>query len=455
MRKLPGLPSNARARFDTHQRGPIRHLSASRLPLLFFFLSMAISAHTQSVPVQTASPLYTPFSIPKVRGSLQYSVSGSERETFGYDGGNQTDTSGALSGSLAFLSPSILRPFSMVYSGGYALNTVGQTSQFFQNLSLSQGYNSARWQFNVSDSVAYLPETPTTGLSGIPGVGDVGVSTGTDLTQQILTPNATRVSNTVSGSLGRNLTGKTSLSGSGSYSIQRFLGSSNALQTDSLGAGGALSRRLDGRTSVSASYNFGQSSYVGQLDTFDSQGASFTYSRSLTRRLSFSAGAGPEFLSSTSPTGSTSSISYNANVSVAYSGSVASAASLNASYVRAANSGFGTSFGALTDTFSLSASRRITRALQPSVQVSYAHTAGLSGLAVGLGFGPELDSNTFIASAQVNRAITRVTSVYVSYTALHQTYSGSFQGLNPFLGFSQTLAFGITYSPGSIHVGRQ
>ena len=42
------------------------------------------------------------------------------------------------------------------------------------NMSVSQGYIARNWVFNISDSFSFLPQSPTTGLSGIAGVGDLG-----------------------------------------------------------------------------------------------------------------------------------------------------------------------------------------------------------------------------------------------------------------------------------------
>jgi hypothetical protein len=415
-------------------------------------LAMAGAAHAQAIPVQTQSPLYTPFSIPRVKGQLQYSITGSGGVSLGYDGDNGTNSFGGISGNLAFNAPSVRYPFSIVYSGGYSFNSIGGTSPFFQNLSLSQGYSTARWRFNLADNISYLPYTATAGLSGIPGVGDLGVS-GTDSPQQLLTVNAARVNNSASGTVGHNLTGKTSLNGSVNYSIQRYLADVNAIQSDSLTGGGGLSHRIDARTSLSGNYSYSRFTYANQPQAFTSQGAQVTYTRQLTRHLNLSLGAGPQFIGATG-SGNTgdgnTTITYSADTHLTYTGSSASAATLSAGYVRGVNSGFGAGFGSENDSFSLSGTRRITRLLQPSAQISYTRSVGLDLVA-----GPPFEIDTVAASTQLNRALTRVLSVYGSYTATHQTNSGSFPGISPLTGLNQTLSFGLTYSPSSIHVGRQ
>ncbi len=63
----------------------------------------------------------------------------------------------------------------MLYAGGVLFgNRYGQGVRPFQTFAVSQGLVTAAWIFGISDSVSYLPQSPTTGLSGIPGVGDLG-----------------------------------------------------------------------------------------------------------------------------------------------------------------------------------------------------------------------------------------------------------------------------------------
>src|SRR5947208_962 len=81
----------------------------------------------------------------------------------------------------------------------------------------------------VSDSVSYLPSTPTVGLSGVPGTGDVGIAPvqiGIDNGLGLLTPYSTRLNNSASASLSRRLTARTSAYAGGNYSTLRFVGSS-------------------------------------------------------------------------------------------------------------------------------------------------------------------------------------------------------------------------------------
>ena len=109
--------------------------------------------------------------------------------------------------------------------GGILIGNSGQPSTFFQSHSFSQVLSTKHWNIDVADNVSYLPESPVSGLSGIPGVGDVGVdpiSVGPNSGIGVLTNYGPRVSNSASVSVSRTLTGHISAQASGLYAIQRF-----------------------------------------------------------------------------------------------------------------------------------------------------------------------------------------------------------------------------------------
>src|ERR1700761_3849506 len=113
--------------------------------------------------------------VPDLDGVLHYAVSGSEIVQFGYYGSGDTTASTAISGDVAYTAKSTTRPFSFLFAGGVIFpNQGGQGTSTFWNVAANQGYIARHWIFNVSDSFSFLPQSPTTGLSGIPGVGDLG-----------------------------------------------------------------------------------------------------------------------------------------------------------------------------------------------------------------------------------------------------------------------------------------
>jgi hypothetical protein len=443
-------------------RTAARFVRTAAFPAFLLLAALLIAAHgalAQAIPAAEAAPISTGFSIPRTAGTLNYAASASESVFWGYDGTAGTSATTNVSGDVAYLSSSKRDPFSSVFSGGYSWGSGNIPSYSFLNLAVSQVINAGRWDFVISDSVNYLPGTPAVGLSGIPGVGDVGVppvQVGPDTGQGVLTNYSTRVGNTTSGSLQRQITGKTSISASGSYSIQRFLNNSGSVASSGLdssgvtGSGG-ISHQLDARNTLSGNYSYSNYNYSGDTfgipaPGFSSQTASLQYSHYVTRKLSVSLAGGPQW-SAEDLSGSSQSVSLYANASAAYTGRFSHA---SLAYTRSTNSGYGVVGGALSDSVSFGASRTFSRVWTTSVSAAYARNTSLpSQTSASYAF------NTTVGSVQVSRAIMRSLSAYASYTAENQSNTGSTAAVDVFSGFTQVVGFGITYSPASIHLGRQ
>jgi hypothetical protein len=130
-----------------------------RIALFCLLLSPAVTStvHGQGVPVQVTSPVYQGFKLPTVNGTLHFSLSASENITLGYNGDNQTTYATAFSGNVAFITPSVLYPTTVAYSGGYLLASGGQNSSYFQSLSATQAFNRRNYSVTLSDSLSYRP----------------------------------------------------------------------------------------------------------------------------------------------------------------------------------------------------------------------------------------------------------------------------------------------------------
>lgn len=443
----------------------VLHVATLLLPWL------ALPAHGQAVPNVQGASSYEGFHLPTVGGTLSYGITLSGDVTRGYNVNSGTSEFAAISGDLAFLSRSKIHPFSMVYSGGYFASFGGNApSSVFQNLALSQVLTRGRWNYTVADTVSYLPQTANTGLSGVPGVGDTGVApvdVGTGTAQGVLTDNAARVNNTTIGSVQRRLTASTSIAGTGSYTLARFLDSSSTapgLNSNQYTAGANLSHRIDARNTVGGGYSFFHSAYPGTADSttdaalgvvssFSATSITFNAARQVNRRLSVFASVGPQW--TTTPTiaaaGTNAATGTSVNVTIDAGASYSSRAVGGAiNYFRGSTSGSGVVTGAHADSFQASTSRRLTRVWNGSASFAYTRSTSL----VALADNPFV-SDTVVGSGQVNRAIGRHLSAYGSYTALHQSTGGLAATSNVFGGLSQTVAFGLTYSPGVIGLGRR
>jgi opacity protein-like surface antigen len=419
-------------------------------PLFLLTLGSAASAQAPQ-PITPSAPNFG-FSLPTTEGTLTYALSGTESFLTG-QGESGLDHTTVLSGDLAYLSTSVNKPFSIVYSGGYLLTSTPGTpeSTTFQNLALSQVITTKNWNFVIDDGVSYLPQSPTTGLSGIPGVGDIGVTPvtiGDQPSQSILTNYESRVGNGLNGGATRQINASTSVNASGSWQILRFLGNSG-IDSSSESASVGTTHRIDARSTASATVNYAYTAdqYLGANLPFTSEGISFQYTRQLSHFFNVTASAGPQrtYGSGVAAPLIPSRIYVVAGAGLNYTRRFTTA---SLGYSRATNSGSGVVYGALTDSVVLSASQQLSRNWQVAANASYARSSSLAKIA-GI---PTLTTGIY-GGAQVSRKLSRSLFAYFSYTTITQSVDETAGTQNTFNGLNQVFAVGLTYSPGALHLG--
>jgi hypothetical protein len=412
--------------------------------ILLFLFPLAPLALGQAVPAARGPAFYTGWHLPDVSGTLNYSLTASERLRLGASNSINNGDTFDISGNVGYLSASTRHPFSAVYSGGYLVEESGNIpSSVFQALSLSQILEFGRWKFIVADSVNYTPETPAGGLSGIPGIGDLNVPPVTD-TQDILSNEAQRVLNSLSGTVERELTGATNLSGTGSQTIIRYLNVPGGSGVDGDGYSGSanLEHTFDVRTSAGLRYSYSTFSYVSVSYGITTQTAGIQFRRQLSRRASLSAFAGPQHIASSEPALIPSRTDFSGNAALSY---VTRDLTTTLSVSQGANAGSGLVAGVNATSVHLSASRQFGQAWHTSVDAGYLRATSLQTGAY--------TAQSAIFGAQANRSILRHLSGFISYTLEHQINEGSNIPTLALNGFIQTLAFGVTYAPEPIHLG--
>lgn len=422
----------------------------------------AWAAYGQAVPASSMAPTVGP-NLSVIDGTFHYSLSGSEMLQRGYTGSG-TSYMTSLSGNASYNSRSAVRPFGMLYAGGVLFgNRSGQGVRPFQTFAVSQGLVTARWIFGISDSVSYLPQSPTAGLSGIPGVGDLGSQPIQGPSEGpaggVLTNSSRSVSNSLSGSVERRITGQTSLSGSGAWTILRFP-DSNGLENTQISTNLGLNHRLDARDTISGSASYATYSYGAGIGlTVQTKGINGSYQRVLSKTLSMSASAGPMWISSSNSFEIPSRLTLAANMSLIYSRKFTTA---SLAYMRGVNGGSGVQPGALSDSFGATIGRTYGRDWMTSLSANYRRTSGLlqnpvlAGTPpVGVGFlYSGGSSQTAFGGAQVSRRLSDSFSAFASYNLQHQSIDSSLAAQNAFSGLSQTVGIGITFSPRSTRLGQ-
>ncbi len=423
-----------------------------RYTLCYFLTSLLPCgwALGQAVPAAVGATPNVGFELPRIGGSFNYSLNVSELISTGfYSSGTEYTTN--LSGNLAYLSSSVKHPFNAVYTGGVLAANSGQPTTTYQELSLSQAYQTKHWNFLVQDAVSYLPESPVTGFSGIPGVGDLGVDPVTIGPQSgigTLTTYGPRVSNTATGSASRTISAHLSAQASGYASTQSFIGdnSNQALDNHNEGASAGVSYRLDGRNNFTATYNYTKFQYTHSSYAFSTQGGTLDYVRQWNRRFTTDVYAGPQYITSNYVGAAPASVQIAAGASASYRARVLF---YTLNYSRGVNNGSGVIPGSFSDNIEGAVHRQFGRAWNVSGSLGYSRSTSLAAL----------EPYTFVSEGvavggQASRRLTRRLAAYASYTLEHQSLSGTAVPLNAFNGIYQIVGVGISYSPGNTFFGR-
>jgi hypothetical protein len=438
-----------------------------RLTVSALLITTASISYGQAVPAggTPMSPMTTNTvgpNLPDFDGIVHYALTASEVAQLGYYGSGVTTYSTALSGDVSYTAKSVVYPTSLTLASGVSFaDQQAQSTTGFANVALSQGYITRTWVFNISDSFSFLPQSPTVGLSGIAGVGDLGASPvqgpGAGPAGGIFSNAGNRISNSLIGSVERQLDRKTSLSGSGSWVVFHFLDSDNGYDNASILGQVALNRRLDARSSVSLSavystYNYSGSTIAASQPDIETRGINLSYQRVLSRAFSVSVSAGPQWISSSNSTLIPSSLNASASANLSYQHRLTTA---SVGYSHGVNGGSGVLPGALSDSFSGSLGRTIGRTWVASVNAAYARSSGLTQFFSGGAIVPaNVVYDTVFGGAQVTRRISAYFSGYASYEAQNQSQNNVFAGQNALNGTSQTVAVGITFTPRSTRLGQ-
>ena len=418
--------------------------------------AVGATAEGQATPTATASAPYSPFALPTIGGELRYALTASESIVGGYNGtgGNKGVSAYTnFSGDLAYLSHNPNHQFSAVYAGGYLVGNGSFPSYFYQSLSLSQGYHTKNYNFLVADTINYLPQTPIGSLSGIPGAGDQGIPpvvVSSSPSLGILTTYATRVSNNLSGTVSRNLTVGTSLSLTGSDTIERYTGTSTGFQginNNSQSGSGTVQHRINERMSVGGQYIYTHSNFSSGLlatmngNGFHTQSALGIFNRELSPRLNLALAAGPQWVQSGSNLGIVRGTSTNVTASASL-GYQARSYNASLSYNRGINNGNGVVFGSRQDSVIGNIARPFARIYYVGALIGWNHSTQLQNSTLA-----NFNSQGVVAGGQLSVQVARSVSAFGSYTVQRQLFGGYAPAGIAFNGLTQYGTIGVTYSP--------
>jgi len=402
--------------------------------LVVLLCGFCATAGAQAVPAANV------YSLP-VSGDLHYVVNYSQMAEFaGSLGDWQMST---LSGSATYANGKERFPFSMEYGGGYRWIIAGPSygAGLFQHLFLSQGIVGRKWKVLASDKISYLPEAPTTGFTGIPGIGEpIGApSPEPPSGQSILTVNTHVVENNTLGELERNVSRATTFSTGASYYFFRYP-DGNGINTNTTSANAGLTWRLNSRNSLMGNYLFSQFSFPDYHFSMTTNSGTLGFQRAWNRKVNTNISAGPQWLSSSQSATAPSSLGVVMNAAVNYQFRLDSASLV---YFHGIMGGAGYLLGAKLDRATVNFSREFGRKLTVGADASYMRTAALGNGGLLGHYGV---TNAKFAGVQATRHLGRYFNVFANYTAITQSSSSALPS-NVLNDLMQTVSFGIGYSP--------
>jgi hypothetical protein len=351
---------------------------------------------------------------------FQYSSSIQDQPTGGANSGNWYAYN-FFGGNLSLLQQGSGSSLALNYSaGGFVTSQPGQKNGWYQQLALSQTFTWRRWQMQILDQFAYLPQSQFgfgggTGL-GIPGIGGPlgptvpGIG-GTVLPDQSI---YAAVGPQYNNSIVTQLTYQTSRRGSitvgGSYGLLRFTEAGN-VDSNSYTGNIGYNYQLTKEDSIGVYYRFNAFHYQSQPQAIGDQVVNLTFSRKVTKRLALQLFGGPEITNYRIPVG-------NASQTVAGNGGVTLTSmfqngSASVGYFHALGGGSGVLIGSNTDQINASANTRVTRLWGVHANFGFAKNRPLANQ-VGIQGN---DYNTFYVGGGFDRPIGRNMNFGVAYTA--------------------------------------
>jgi hypothetical protein len=443
------------------------HSMKSRISISFALCLLAGRLFGQAAPSVTEVSSATPAgaSAPRlswVDGTIHYAVSGAELIQYGYYGAGAVTSSTSLSGILGYSSMSQVHPTDLLVSTGILFGQGGQGTAPYENAAISQSYIRGKWVLNGSDSFSFLPQSPVSGISGVPGIGFSGTSPidgpGEGPAGGILTYSGNRISNMLSGTVERKLTGRTSISGNGSWLLLHFLDRDAGLDNTSTTGQLAINHILDPRdtVSVAAVYSTFNSTNIAGLFppgfpfdevTYQTKGITGSFSRQWTRSFSTTASGGPMWIQSSAKPLIPNRLNFSLSGTGSYTRRLTT---YGASYLHGINGGSGVQPGAISDTVTGFVVHTFNEKWQASSSMVYSRSSGIASLVPG---GPTGSTTTTFGTVQVSRGFRRTLSGYVSYTGQNQDLGQGFITANAFNGTSHVVGIGVTWAPQATRVG--
>ena len=304
--------------------------------------------------------------------------------------------------------------------GGYFSTSSAQGNGNYQQLSLSQTFQSNRWLVQILDEFSYLPQSQfgfgggtnlgLPGIAGSLGPSVPGLGGGTVPNQSIYASAGPRLSNTGVIQSTYTVSARGSITASGSYALLHFVQSGNVDNNSVIGNLG-YNYQLDRKNTLGLQYRYSGYQFPGEPQALGDSAVNIAYGRKITGRLALQLSGGPEYTSFRIPIGTQSSklgVNANANLNYGFENG-----SFSAGYVHGLAGGSGVLTGSTADQLNSAASRRMGRIWSANFNIGYAHNKAVANSTPnGL---PTY--NSWFVGGGVSRPIGRNANLAISYTA--------------------------------------
>jgi hypothetical protein len=314
-------------------------------------------------------------------------------------------------------------------SGGMISNDSSVSNGIIQGLNFTEKYSLRHSAISVFDTLGYLPESAFgfdgLGATTLPATGQGGAGLQFGPTQQVLTGRNRTLSNSDAVEFDDFVSGRTSLSFSGGYSLLHYF-DSGLFNYGVVNARVGYNYQVTRRDTFALFYTYSDYRYDISANSFDDHTLQVSYGRLINGSLAFQIAGGPLILVP-GGTSSTSEVSWTLNTNLQYTHR---RYGTGVTYSRAVGGGSGAFVGARTDTVTGSITRQMSRTFTSGITGGYGRTQGLN--AAG---NPNNELvNYWFAGTNISEPLRATLALTASYQFQYQTANGGATCIGPTCG---------------------
>jgi hypothetical protein len=331
-------------------------------------------------------------------------------------GAGQLASTESLLGGITLAKINTKQELKMSYLGGRSFSPDGDIyNSTIQLFGLSDRWTSSRWSGTVADQLRYASD-PIFG-TGIPGLDITGINF-----QPIFTPNQTVITartpslnNTAVGEVDYQSSLRGTFTFVGSYALLHFYGS-GLINSDATNFQAGYNYLLTPRDTIAVLYRFGALRFSNNVQSINDNVVEFSYGHQIVERFSFRIAAGPSIAFIQQPnTPSQTYFSGSLSASLLYT---LERTTLTAGYSHGLTTGGGVLLGSLTDQFSFTVLRQLSRNWSLNGLFGYSRNSPVTNQTVGTFPATTIDS--IVGGGGVTRTIGRDMAFFASYQGYFQ-----------------------------------